>query len=167
MSNRRPAISNQRYLLAAGCFRHTAWRTRHGLWRGLLAAVSLAGCVHQELIVRTTPPGAAVYYNGRLVGTSPLTHEFLWYEPYQVRVEKAGFPPLQENGVLKAPPWMWFPMDGLMVITPLPLTDRHYTSFDFEHPSPAQVAAAIESKEHPPQTHTGILDDLRRIHQQR
>ena len=139
-----------------------------GTWYMVVLATGLlTGCVHQELIVKTTPPGADVYYNGQFVGASPVTHEFLWYEPYQLRVEKQGFPPLQHNAALKAPPWMWFPLDGLMAVLPLPLKDRHYVAFYFEHPVPEQVSAALESKEHPSQTHTGVIDDLRRIHGQR
>ena len=129
--------------------------------------LALTGCVHQQLIVKTTPPGAQVYYNGQLIGQSPVTHEFVWYEPYRVRVEKAGLPTLQQNGVLKAPLWLWFPLDGLMVILPLPLTDRHHLAFDFEHPTPAQIAAAKQAEFEPPVTHTGVLDDLRRIHEQK
>ena len=140
--------------------------TIHGSLLASLLALA-TGCVHQELIINTTPPGAHIYYNERLIGTSPVTHEFLWYEPYRVRVEKTGLPTLQHNGVLKAPPWLWFPLDGLMVILPFPLKDRHHITLDFEHPRPEEVAAAQETLEHPRVTHTGVLDDLRRIHEQR
>jgi len=135
-------------------------------WFLLAASVLTAsGCVTQQLVVKTTPPGADVYYNGELIGQSPLKHEFLWYEPYQIRVEKEGRQPLQENGVIKAPLWMWFPLDGIMALLPLPLRDRYYVTFNFEQPKPEHVAAAREPQE-PPLTHTGVIDDLRRIHGQ-
>lgn len=136
-------------------------------WVLFASLLFTTGCVRQMLIVKTEPPGANVFYNGVPVGQTPLMHEFLWYEPYQLRVEKEGQPTLQQNGILKAPPWMWFPIDGIMAVLPLPLKDRHYVSFDFAHPQPEQIAAAQESLEHPSVPHTGVLDDLRRIHQSR
>ena len=149
--------------------RKTSGLTRCFLTRGLLlTAMCLTGCVRQQLMIRTTPPGANVYYNGRLLGASPVTYDFLWYEPYRVRVEKEGQIPLQENGVLKAPVWMWFPLDGIMAVLPLPLKDRHYINFDFTNPKPQHIAAAQEPPSETTQpTHTGVLDDLRRIHQKR
>ena len=142
--------------------------TRHRSTAGwLLIALLTSGCVHQQFVIRTDPPGVHVYYNEQLIGDSPVTHEFLWYEPYRVRVEKQGLPTLQHHGVLKAPLWMWFPLDGLMVIAPLPLTDRHDLAFDFAHPRPDDLANAKEQAEHPIVTHTGVIDDLRRIHQTR
>ena len=129
------------------------------------ALFSATGCVHQQLVIKSTPPGADVLYNGQLIGQTPLVQEFLWYEPYRIRVEKEGLSPLQENGSLKAPFWMWFPIDGVMAVLPLPLKDRHYITFDFEHPKTEHVAAAAEPQE-PVTTHAGLFDDLRRIHQQ-
>ncbi len=136
------------------------------LYALLVCLVAMTGCVKQLLLVETTPPGAKIFYNGHYLGESPLTTEFLWYEPYRLRVEHAEYSPLQENGVLKAPPWLWFPLDGVMAVLPLPFRDRHRITFDFQSPQPEHIAAVMEAAESPP-THTGLLEDLRRIHQQR
>jgi hypothetical protein len=128
--------------------------------------LTTTGCVRQLLTIETTPPGAHVYFNDRLMGSSPVTEEFLWYEPYHIRVEHPDHDTLQENGKLNAPFWMWFPLDGLMAVLPLPLKDRHRVHFDFTNPTPAHIAAAQAPPETIP-THTGVLHDLGRIHRQK
>lgn len=64
---------------------------------GLLVGVSISGCMTSTQI-RTVPPGASVYVNDQLVGTSPVTYSVpddTWRPPYRLRAELAGYQPVQ------------------------------------------------------------------------
>jgi hypothetical protein len=54
---------------------------------GLLAA----GCVERTLLVRTDPPGARVFVDGRDAGTSPATIRHVHPGRFAVRVEMEGY----------------------------------------------------------------------------
>jgi hypothetical protein len=54
-------------------------------------AFPAAGCMKRSLVVRTDPPGATVFVNGRDLGPSPVTVPYVHEGRFDVRVEKPGY----------------------------------------------------------------------------
>ena len=93
----------------------------------LLVAVGClfaGGCVHRSLTIRTDPPGAMVYVNDQLKGTSPVTYDFLWYGWYRLTLRKEGFERVDDRRVLAAPMHLWIPFDLAMELLPFPVRDE-------------------------------------------
>jgi hypothetical protein len=84
-----------------------------GFWlqRTLLCAavVMLAGgCVRRRMTVRTNPPGASVYIDKQLIGTSPVSTSFTYYAWREIEVVRDGY---RTEKVLRriSPPWYELP----------------------------------------------------------
>jgi hypothetical protein len=56
-----------------------------------LLALLAAGCVERTLLVRTDPPGARVWVNGRDAGTTPATVPYAHPGRFAIRIEKPGY----------------------------------------------------------------------------
>lgn len=82
------------------------------------------GCVRRELTIRTDPPGAAVYVNDQLKGESPVSYDFTWYGHYRLTLRKDGYARVDDRRMLRAPVWLWIPLDLVMELLPLTITDR-------------------------------------------
>ena len=104
------------------------------------------GCVYRSLTIRTEPKGALVYLNDRLLGESPITHNFLWYGSYRVIVRKAGYERLEQTRLLKAPFYLWIPLDLVMEVLPLRISDYHTWEFALK---PIEEVPQIEAPEAP------------------
>ena len=87
------------------------------------------GCVHRSLTIRTEPPGAMVYVNDQLKGTSPVTYDFLWYGWHRLTLRKEGFERLEDRRVLAAPAHLWIPFDLAMELLPFPVHDDRTWSY--------------------------------------
>ena len=61
------------------------------------AALGLAGCVERVLLIRTDPPGARVWVNGKDRGTSPVSVRYVHEGRFEVRIEKAGYESLADE----------------------------------------------------------------------
>lgn len=78
----------------------------------LLLAVSISsicvGCVRRRLTVRTNPPGASVYVDKQLIGTTPASSAFTFYGTREIEVVADGF---RTEKVLRkiSPPWYQLP----------------------------------------------------------
>jgi hypothetical protein len=100
----------------------------------MLAAVTFAilgaGCVRRTVTVNTKPEGATVILNDEVVGTSPVSTDFLWYGDYDVILRKEGYETLKTHHRLR-PPWYELPgIDVLSeVLAPFWLHDRQQMSF--------------------------------------
>lgn len=99
-----------------------------GLWTG--------GCVHRSLTIRTEPPGALVYVNDQLRGTSPVTYDFEWYGWHRVSVKKDGFERVDEQVLVQAPGHLWIPFDVIMELAPFPVRDAHTLSYTLPPAAP-------------------------------
>ncbi len=111
----------------AGVVRGSAsYRVLLAAWVGLTVAT---GCVHRSLTIRTDPPGAMVYLNDQLKGTSPVTYDFLWYGWYRLTLRKDGFERFDDHKLLDAPPHLWIPMDLAMEFLPFPVLDTRTWSY--------------------------------------
>lgn len=98
----------------------------------LLAAalVSLTGCVHQKMVIRSNPEGARVFWDGEDKGVTPAEFPFDWYGGHKVVLEKEGYERLSKIEKIKCPPHLWVPFDLVMAAIPANITDRHELSYD-------------------------------------
>ncbi len=92
----------------------------------LLSSCLLTGCVSRRLTIRTNPPGALVKLNGKRLGFSPVSTDFIYYGTYEIELIKDGY---ETETILQtiSPPWyqrfpLDFASDNLM---PFRVTNRH------------------------------------------
>jgi hypothetical protein len=66
------------------------------------------GCVRRRLTVRSNPPGASVYVDKQLIGTTPTSSFFTYYGTREIEVVADGF---RTEKVLRtiSPPWYQIP----------------------------------------------------------
>jgi hypothetical protein len=87
---------------------------RHGHWlRWWLAALVCAGqcgCVQRRFTVRSNPPGAVVYVDDYEIGTTPVSHDFVYYGTRKIRLVKDGYETLT---VMQKFPTPWYQIIGI------------------------------------------------------
>ena len=96
----------------------------------LVGGAAVGGCVEREMIITSDPAGALVFISDREIGRTPLTHEFLWYGDYEIRVSHQGHDTLNTHRNLR---WPWYetaPLDLLSAIAPWTYHDRRYLHFE-------------------------------------
>ena len=73
-----------------------------------MLASCLGGCVQRRMMIRSNPPGAAVYLDEEQIGTTPIAHNFTYYGKRKIRLVKDGYETLT---VLQSvpPPWYQIP----------------------------------------------------------
>ena len=95
----------------------------------LCALVALAGCVEHKLLVRSDPPGATVFVDGREVGATgdgPVVVPFDFYGTRVVTARLAGHPPVSVEVELDPPWWQVFPLGFFTdVLWPGTIEDVH------------------------------------------
>lgn len=77
----------------------------------LLVLASASGCVRRRLNLQTNPPGAMVYVDNQLVGTTPCSMDFTYYGTRELRFLKPGYETLTVNQPIPAPWWQVPPLD--------------------------------------------------------
>jgi len=97
----------------------------------MLGAAAWGGCVERRMTLVTRPAGAVAYYNGREVGVTPVTFDFTYYQPADLRFEKDGWRTLRTVQPVKAPLYQRFPLD-FFAETLLPFTLRDSHTFEYE-----------------------------------
>lgn len=97
-----------------------------------LLLFSLSGCISRVLEIRSDPPGARVYLDGRELGRTPVDHPFTHYGTRRILITKEEYKPVSEEITLKAPWWCWFPFDFFVELWPGRVTDRHRVSYRLE-----------------------------------
>lgn len=107
------------------------WSLVAGLWTAALVACSLgaAGCVRRTLTIKTDPPGALVYVNDQVKGESPVSFDFLWYGAYRVMLRKDGYARVDDRKVLRAPLYLWIPLDLMMELLPVTIRDTRVWTY--------------------------------------
>ena len=61
----------------------TAWFCRH-VWLGLFIACAASGCVSRRMTIHSNPPGALVLLDGKEIGYTPCSADFLYYGTREV-----------------------------------------------------------------------------------
>ena len=115
------------------------------------------GCIHRNLTIRSEPPGATLYVNDRLLGTTPYSYDFIWYGGYRIMLKKEGFEQLDAHATLQAPWYFWLPLDLAMELLPVPVRDERELSYQLQPkpapPSPTPpVTVGASEKTRPPST---------------
>ena len=80
-------------------------------------------------MIRTDPPGATVYVNDQLKGTTPLTYDFLWFGWHRLTLRKEGFERLDDRKELRSPVYLWIPFDLAMELMPFSVHDARTWSY--------------------------------------
>ena len=96
------------------------------VWVGVLGV--LGGCAQRTLTINSEPSGALVYLNGEEVGRTPLMYDFMFYGDYGVVLRMDGYETLKTHRNLKAPVYMWAPLDLFSEL--LGVKDRQAWRFD-------------------------------------
>ncbi len=113
-------------------------RTVSACWRpqrlAVLAAVALAlalpGCLHRRLMVRSDPPGAVVFVDDYEIGTTPVSHDFIYYGTRKIRLVKDGYETLTVLQPIPAPWYEWPPIDFFSEnFVPGEIRDYHTLSY--------------------------------------
>ncbi|MHC4870834.1 MAG: PEGA domain-containing protein [Planctomycetota bacterium] len=69
----------------------------------LILGLNAAGCVSRELYITSEPDGASVLINDTYKGTTPMTHKFVHYQVFGLRLEKEGYHPIYAEEKIAAP----------------------------------------------------------------
>ena len=91
---------------------------------GLAAlALLMTGCVRRTIEITTSPDGALVWVNGREVGRTPVTVDFMHYGTYDLMIKKKGWEPIIDA---KKAPIPITDMPGLdLLVEILPVSAHH------------------------------------------
>lgn len=89
----------------------------------LAVALLLPGCVRRTIEITSSPEGALVWVNGREVGRTPVTVDFMHYGTYDLMIKKRGWEPIIDA---KRAPIPVMDMPGLdLAIEILPVDAHH------------------------------------------
>jgi hypothetical protein len=91
------------------------------------------GCVRRRMTVRSNPPGATVYLDGKEIGRTPFSTNFDFYGKREFRLVKDGY---ATKTVIKPVSAPWYELPGIdfvsEVLLPGKLTDHKFYEFDLE-----------------------------------
>jgi hypothetical protein len=78
----------------------------------VLVLVAVAcGCVQRRMTIRSNPPGALVYVDDYQIGTTPVSHDFVYYGTRKIRLVKDGYETLTVRQPFPIPWYEYFPLD--------------------------------------------------------
>lgn len=77
----------------------------------LAVGLALGGCVQRRMTIRSNPPGALVYVDDYQLGTTPVSHDFVYYGTRKIRLVKDGFETLTVRQPFPLPWYQIFPLD--------------------------------------------------------
>jgi len=63
------------------------------------------------MTIRSDPPGALVYVDDYQLGTTPLSHDFVYYGTRKIRLVKDGYETLTVRQPFPVPWYQYFPLD--------------------------------------------------------
>jgi len=69
------------------------------------------GCVQRRMTIRSNPPGALVYVDDYQLGTTPVSHDFVYYGTRKIRLVKDGYETLTVRQPFPLPWYQYFPLD--------------------------------------------------------
>ena len=87
------------------------FRARLGLALAAFMLVGcLCGCVTRRLTIRSNPPGAHVYIDDYNIGSTPISHNFIYYGTRKISLIKDGYETLS---VMQKIPTPWYEIPPL------------------------------------------------------
>lgn len=108
---------------------------RHAARRAVLVVVAVAclmpaGCLRRRLIVRSSPPGAAVEIDNQPIGVTPASTDYVYYGTREVKLSSPGYETLTVNQPLPTP---WYALPGVDFFTehlwPFEVEDRRELNY--------------------------------------
>jgi hypothetical protein len=107
----------------------------------LVVAAALAvqaGCgVQRRMTIRSNPPGARVYVDNVEIGTTPVSHDFIYYGTREMRLVKPGYETLTVLQPIRAPWYQVPPLDFVSEnLIPWEIRDEQHFLYDL---APMQV----------------------------
>lgn len=97
----------------------------------LIGIALMPGCVRRRLMVRSNPPGAMVYVDNQLIGTTPCATDFVYYGTREMRLVKSGYETLTINQPIPAPWYQIPPLDFVSEnMVPRKIQDFRTVSYD-------------------------------------
>jgi hypothetical protein len=90
--------------------------------------------------------------NDKHLGTTPLSYDFEWYGWYRITLMKDGYERLDDRVRIRAPFYLWIPLDLVMELVPFPIRDDQVLSYELtpRQPLPEPTPPVVE--EAPPAT---------------
>lgn len=99
----------------------------------LIGVIVLPGCVRRRLMVRSNPPGAMVYVDNQLIGTTPCATSFVYYGTREIRLVKAGYETYTVNQPIPAPWYQIPPLDFVSEnLAPRQIQDFRTVTYDLK-----------------------------------
>jgi len=99
----------------------------------VFAVLFLNGCVRRRMTIRSNPPGATVYLDGKEIGRTPFSTDFDFYGKRQFRVVKDGYETKTVILPVSAPWYQWIGIDFFSeILLPGKLTDRKFYEFELQ-----------------------------------
>ncbi len=117
----------------------------------LLAAfllISLVeGCYTSTVRVESVPPGATVHYDYQPKGVTPVEFPVDYLGTHKITLDHPEYGRREEVVDLKAPAYLWFPMDFVVTVMPGKYTDRHSLTFDLTKGASSETEAKKDDSE--------------------
>ncbi|MDR3232846.1 MAG: PEGA domain-containing protein [Planctomycetaceae bacterium] len=115
---------------------------------GVLMFAMCCGCVRRRMTVRTNPPGATVYLDGKEIGRTPFSTNFNYYGKREFKVVKQGYETQTKLLPVRAPWYEWVGIDFVSeVLVPGKLTDQKFFEFELrpqQETGGAEIVARAE-----------------------
>ncbi len=86
----------------------------------------------RKIQVTSEPEGADVYYNYDFQGETPVEFDFDWFGYHQFTLQKEGYETLDEKRRIRAPFYLWIPVDFIWEVLPIRMTYREELHFKME-----------------------------------
>jgi len=115
------------------------------LWFILIGCLFVtSGCVRRKLTVKSDPSQAQVYFDGKYIGETPVDFDFEWYWEHSVELKKDGYETISTSEEIKAPVYMWIPLDLAMELLPFTLRDDRELTYTLK---PYEVSVESDDQE--------------------
>ena len=99
----------------------------------LVLMVAVSGCVRRIVTIDSSPQGVQVYFDRKLIGQTPCTHEFLYYGGHHLELVKEGYANFNTTLKLKGPVYEYFPLSVFSeLLIPWDITNEHNFTFKLE-----------------------------------
>ena len=107
----------------------------------ILVPLAFTGCVDRIVSIRSAPPGAEVYLDGELRGTTPHDEHYSYYGTRELTLVKSGYRSHRRKIELNSPWWQIFPFDLVTdVLLPFTIADHVEVAVELEkEPPPADA----------------------------
>lgn len=104
--------------------------------------LSSVGCVRRRMLIRTNPPGAAVYVDKQEIGISPISTDYIYYGTREIEATADGYETVNIMREFKPPVYQW-PVIDFFAETLWPFELRDQRTIDIEMP-PARARSREE-----------------------